>query len=215
MDLQEQGDQPQDQHNTPPSRKYKKRSYQLRGPQRKYRPEVIQPHDESVRLIALTRDQVVEVDHHLYEWLMEYNWYAKWDETTQSFYAARNSSTVNGRKTIISMHRQIVGPSPSEKRKVDHQSRDTLNNRGGNLRFADNIQSASNSGRRRNNKSGYKGVSAHSGGRKWTSQIQVNKNKMMLGLSLTKEDAARVYDRAAIKYHGNFAALNFPRSEYE
>jgi hypothetical protein len=49
---------------------------------------------------------------------------------------------------------------------------------------------------------------------KWHAQIMVSYKRIHLGLFEVKEDAARAYDRAAIKHFGPFAKLNFPE-EYK
>ena len=41
------------------------------------------------------------------------------------------------------------------------------------------------------------------------ADIRANGKKMWLGYFETEIDAARVYDEAAKKYHGDFAMLNF------
>lgn len=54
----------------------------------------------------------------------------------------------------------------------------------------------------------YKGVSCTHG--RWQAQIGVNYEIKFLGCFDTPEDAARVYDKAALWYHGDKAKLNFP-----
>lgn len=59
---------------------------------------------------------------------------------------------------------------------------------------------------RTNNTSGYKGVSRDRG--RWRAYIRVNYKQIHLGNFRTKEEAARRYNEAALKYFGEFAELN-------
>jgi len=60
-----------------------------------------------------------------------------------------------------------------------------------------------------NNSSGYRGVAFNEKCNKWSAVIKSNKVTIYLGLHATAESAARSYDAAAIKYHGDAARLNF------
>jgi hypothetical protein len=63
----------------------------------------------------------------------------------------------------------------------------------------------------KNNTSGYKGVVIIKNAKKpYRAQVRVNSKMMYLGFYVTAEEAAKAYDRAAIKYYGDFARLNFP-----
>ena len=55
----------------------------------------------------------------------------------------------------------------------------------------------------------YKGVHWDTERNKWLATIVFNRDHTHLGSFDREIEAARAYDRAAEKYHGQFAALNF------
>lgn len=169
------------------------------------RQEILQPIDKSYRFIPLTQGQCAVVDAADYEWLAKWNWYAKWENTSGSFYAARNSRVGEGKPHIIRMHSQIMGLSYGDYRTVDHcDSHATLDNRRSNLRIATKAEQSRNT--IRSNPSGYKGVTPI--GNKWQAQIGVQGGKVHLGYRATAEEAHfELYVPAAIKHHGEFASL--------
>jgi hypothetical protein len=91
---------------------------------------------------------------------------------------------------------------------TDHINGDGLDNRRDNLRVCNCAQNQRNRGKQNNNQSGLKGVSWHKKGKKWITQLKLNKKNIYLGLFKNKERAAVAYNEAATKYHGEFARLN-------
>jgi hypothetical protein len=93
---------------------------------------------------------------------------------------------------------------------VDHRNTDSLDNRRTNLRLATPSQNSCNSRRDKSNTySRYRGVSFSKRKQKWFAAIRANGRKLWLGYFSDEIDAAMTYDRAARKYHGEFAQLNF------
>ena len=109
--------------------------------------------------------------------------------------------------TCFKLHRVVLGLSESKKN-PDHIDNDPLNNRKLNLRICTQHQNTCNNKKQKNNTSGYKGVSRDKSKNKWRARIKVNYKEMHLGIFENKIDAAKAYNRAAIKYFGEFAKLN-------
>jgi hypothetical protein len=59
-----------------------------------------------------------------------------------------------------------------------------------------------------NNTSGFKGVYWNKQNAKWTALIRLNNKKIHIGNYIDIKDAAKAYNEAAIKFHGEFAKLN-------
>jgi hypothetical protein len=155
------------------------------------------------RTIPLTQGQVAIVDADDFEWLSRFNWSARWCKCTQSFYATCHEPGAH-RVTLL-MHRVILGLSKGDRRKGDHQNHNTLDNRRENLRIADFSQNARNSRQRKDNTSGFKGVSAYR--KKWKAQICVNKEIRYLGVYETRESAYAAYCKASSEFHQDFSCV--------
>lgn len=150
----------------------------------------------------------VIVDDDEYEILSKYKWYPN-NERGKLY--ARRSIYPNGQKSkiTISMHRQILAAQKGQI--CDHINMDTLDNRKCNLRLCNRSQNSQNRNALSSNSSGYKGVSWDVTKNKWQVQIQARKKHIKLGRYFCIIKAAKAYDNAAIKYHGEFARLNFPK----
>ena len=103
----------------------------------------------------------------------------------------------------VYLHQAIAGKRP------DHKDRNGLNNRRDNLRRCDAAQNGWNAVARVGR---FKGVHANMGG--FRAEIRHRRAKIYCGWAKTEEAAARLYDLKAIELHGDFARLNFPRSDY-
>ncbi len=108
---------------------------------------------------------------------------------------------------VYRLHRVILGISGTNI-KTDHADRDLLNNRKSNLRACTHQQNTCNRKKSTRNTSGYKGVSLDKRTNKWRAYICVNGNQINLGLFNNNKEAAKVYNKAAIKHHREFASLN-------
>ena len=104
------------------------------------------------------------------------------------------------------MHRAIMG-EPKEL-DVDHRDGDGLNNRRANLRVATVLENQFNARRRKDNASGFKGVSWHRAAGKWYAHISLNRKRFHLGTFDTPEAAHAAYAAASAAFHGEFGRVS-------
>jgi hypothetical protein len=98
---------------------------------------------------------------------------------------------------------------------VDHIDHNGLNNRKKNLRNCTFAENCRNTRLSSGTTSKYKGVHWHKRQKKWAAAIRCNNKTHHLGYFTDEAEAAKVYDKAAKKYHGVFASLNFPNKSKE
>lgn len=96
-----------------------------------------------------------------------------------------------------------TGKWPSKQ--IDHKNTVRWDNRWNNLREATGTQNHANSSRRRDNTSGFKGVSWHAPRKKWRARVMVERKEIHLGLFNSKRLACAAYIKAAKKHFGEFA----------
>ena len=91
---------------------------------------------------------------------------------------------------------------------IDHKDTIRYHNWIDNLRSCTQSQNNINRKLPITNKSGLRGVRFDQVRNKWKVAIQVDNKKIHLGYYICKQTAAKAYDLAALKYHGEFARLN-------
>lgn len=154
--------------------------------------------------ILLTQGKAALIDEADIELVAGYHWHLRAHEGGERYYVSRHIVTSAGKKSTESMHTLLTGWPL-----VDHINGDGLDNRRANLRPATHAQNCANARRRKDNKSGFKGVDRRSNGR-WMARLRMKS----LGTFDTAEEAAHAYDRAAIEAWGDYARTNFPREDY-
>ena len=159
------------------------------------------------RKIPLTQGRFAIVDPQDYRHLSKYKWRLCRTKGKNVLYAERSVRLPNGKYSRILMHRQLM--EAPEGYVIDHVNISGLDNRRANLRPATIAQNAWNS-KKRNPRSGYKGVWFAKDKGMWRASIVCHGRRKHLGYFTDKIAAARAYDAAAIKYHKEFARLNFP-----
>lgn len=161
-----------------------------------------------MREIPLTRGFVAIVDDEDFDWLSQWRWCAT--QRPGRGYAIRSAQcVVDGRKRGVSilMHRQILDAQPGQL--VDHINGDPRDNRRANLRICTANQNSYN--RRAYGRWPYKGLNQTASGR-WKAEVRAEGRRHHVGTFATAEEAARAYDEAAKRLHGEFARLNFPEA---
>lgn len=167
-------------------------------------------------VIPLDKGFETEVDDVHVKDLSGFRWYVIQSNRSSPYVALYRSQKWN--PDIVLLHRVIMslklGRPIHDYELVDHKDRNTFNNLESNLRLATRSQNSQNQQKRSKNKSGFKGVDRLKSGR-YRAQITVDWLYKYLGTHETAEDAARAYDKAARKYHKEFAVLNFPDEPFE
>jgi hypothetical protein len=163
------------------------------------------------RRIYLGDGEWTKVDVDVYYHLGHHKWHLKGNRG-KNFYAVRDVKTGHGRTKISGLQREIMNQPKGFV--IDHKNCDSLDNRRANLRLATHSQNAQNVPKRGNTSSRFIGVCFNKRYKKWYAFIGYEGKKIWLGSFDNEIDAARAYDRAAIKYYGEFARLNFPREDY-
>ena len=152
---------------------------------------------------------VALVDDSDYDYLMQWKWFAK---TTKSDDKTYNYAICNfikdGKWTSSIMHRMIMNPNKGDQ--IDHIDHNGLNNQKSNLRICTHSQNQMN--RYGSSSTGYKGVYKSRHGNYFAS-IQYDNKRISLGTYKTPEEAAQIYDNAAMRYHKEYANLNFPKTQ--
>jgi hypothetical protein len=153
--------------------------------------------------ILLTSGLVALIDVDDLPLLQGYRWHPQ--RSPKTTYAQANGPSENGRQPTFRMHRLILGATAGQF--VDHRNGNGLDNRRENLRLCDRGQNNRNAQRRRDNTTGYKGVTTARSGR-FRAQIHAGGRRAALGHFATAVEAAYAYNLVAAIAHGEYAQLN-------
>lgn len=153
--------------------------------------------------ITLTNGNKTLVDNESYALFSDIKW------AYSGGYVLYDQRSKGARKKIW-LHRLIA--NTPDGMVTDHINGNKLDNRKSNLRVCTRQQNNINVGLNKANTSGYKGVAWHKRNKKWRAIIKYNKKSIWLGLYDTKEEAAIAYNKAAVKYFGEYAFINVVES---
>lgn len=158
----------------------------------------------SCKIVYGTKGEEILVDTEDYKKVNLFNWNCSLNGRVR--YARRFFRPSDTKKLgSQSMHRLILNEPEGQ---VDHINGNGLDNRKENLRICTVQQNSCNRRKVKNSSSKYLGVTFHKRDKKWQAQIKTNKKPIFLGYFKTEIDAAKAYNSAALKYHGQFAKLN-------
>jgi hypothetical protein len=162
--------------------------------------------EDSSVLIPLTMGYSARVDPEDLERFGRFKWTASvvyYKERLVGVYAYRKVCA-NGKKKTVYLHREIMGAGPGQK--VDHISRETLDCRKSNLRWATTSQNGCN---RHTIKAshGFHGIIAAR--KNWYGVVSVSGRSYYTKVFPSPVLAAAARDVLAQQLHGEFATLNF------
>lgn len=139
------------------------------------------------------------IDREDEQWVKEHLWHCHRPRE----YAVRFEG-----RSMLYLHRILMGLPQGRLPEVDHINGDGLDNRKCNLRLCSQEQNAANSRNIRQNKtSRYKGVRLAKG--KWSARLKTKGKHIHLGAFMSERQAAMAYDDCARKTWGEFARTNF------
>lgn len=166
-----------------------------------------------MKLIPLKNHyEFMYVDDEDYEELSKHTWHL-----ANYNYAARPLTGESGKRVYT--HRYVMGLNENDGLMLDHIDMNKLNNQKNNLRISNKALNSANRGKQKGEyTSKYKGVCLmkYKNGKlrkepAWRAYIVVGDRQKSLGVFSNETDAAKAYDKAALKHFGEHARFNFPK----
>lgn len=153
-----------------------------------------------MKQIELTQGKFAIVDDEDFDKINQYRWRAVFNRNT--WYAATGQTRD---QTYWGMHEMILGFNESQ---IDHIDGNGLNNQKINLRFATHSQNTQKGKARKDNPQGLRGIYWASNCNKWRASIQVNHQRLNLGLYKEINDAIKAYNAASLTHFGEHGFQN-------
>ena len=151
--------------------------------------------------VTLTKGYVAVIDAEDVPLVDGLNWTTR--VSPWGVYAYRKAT---GGRRNVHLHRVLMGDPDGLQ--VDHIDGDSLNNRRSNLRVATASQNSQNTKRRKDNGSGFKGVSFDKARGLWNARIWSKCELKRLGYYRCRTAAAVAYVKASRELHGEFARMS-------
>jgi hypothetical protein len=152
-----------------------------------------------MKKISVSGGRFAIIDDDDYTLISQYTW-----TYHSAGYAYRTTPRPNPK--MILMHRHVMNAESGIE--VDHINGNRLDNRKSNLRFCTSTQNKANMKIRKDNTTGYKGVSIDKRNGKFQAYININGKRCSLGMYNKLDDAAKAYNKKAVELFGDFARLN-------
>lgn len=157
-----------------------------------------------MRTIPLTQGKVAIVDDEDFSRVSCFKWSLAKRDTRN--YARRMTEIIGERQVFSYLHREILKVGDL---RIDHINGDGLDNRKSNLRSATSSQNSFNKSKGGNSLYVFKGVRrTHSG--RWSARIMQDYIEYWIGIFDTEVEAAKAYDKEAVRRFGEYAKCNFP-----
>lgn len=138
---------------------------------------------------------------------LDFKWTLAVYKGTHSYLMRRAPRSQGGH--VIFLHRVILeralGRPLNEGEFTDHINGDTLNNCRSNLRLANKAQNQMNQAKRKDNKSGVRGVCWVTGKKKWRATVAAYGKEHHLGYFDNIEDAIEARRAGEKRWHGEFS----------
>lgn len=158
-----------------------------------------------MKRINLGHGKYAKVDDEDYSYLSEFRWSCVDGYAVRSEYVSRAGGRQRNRH--IRMHRAIL--SAPVGLEVDHINRDRLDNRKRNLRLCSHGENQRNGSIRRDNTSGYVGVTYHRPRGTWQARLRFSGKRVTIGYFSSPTDAAKARDAYIDSIKDEFATRSF------